>query len=301
MAIHFRNYTEQAGITEDYYKVRAFLVKLGYAEYTYARWDWMTTHGCLDKSAVGRIGIWEDDNEIVGLATFDCRLGEAFCLTLPEYTMLKKDMVLYAKESLSKDGELGIIIPDKDLEFQIIASQLGFVATESKENDAAFYLDQSSTDYSLPEGFHITSMKDTFDLYQYRRVLWKGFNHELNGEGECNLTKEDEEEAKAEMIRPNVDLNLKVAVVAPDGNFVSYCGMWYDPNAGYAVIEPVATDPDYRKLGLGKAAVLEGVRRVGELGARIALVGSSQQFYYSIGLRPYATATVWKSRKYLYN
>jgi ribosomal protein S18 acetylase RimI-like enzyme len=296
MSIHFRNYTEQAGITEDYYKVRAFLVKLGYAEYTYARWDWMTMHGCLDKSSVGRIGIWEDNNEIVGVATFDCRLGEAFCLALPEYTKLKKDMILYAKEALSKDGEFGIIIPDKDLEFQNIASQLGFVATESRENDAAFYLEQSSTDYSLPEGFHITSMKETFDLYQYRRVLWKGFNHELNGEGECNLTKEDEEEAKAEMIRPNVDLNLKVAVVAPDGNFVSYCGMWYDPNAGYAVIEPVATDPDYRKMGLGKAAVLEGIRRVGELGARIAFVGSSQQFYYSIGLRPFATATVWKSR-----
>ncbi len=55
------------------------------------------------------------------------------------------------------------------------------------------------------------------------------------------------------MIRPNVDLNLKVAAVAPDGTFAAYCGMWYDPEAGYAVIEPVATDPKYRKMGLGKA------------------------------------------------
>ncbi|OZV13934.1 hypothetical protein CIW83_00390 [Tissierella sp. P1] len=72
------------------------------------------------------------------------------------------------------------------------------------------------------------------------------------------------------MIRPNVDLNLKVAVVAPDGNFVSYCGMWYDPEVGYAVVEPVATDPDYRRMGLGKAAVLEGIKRVGKLGAKTA-------------------------------
>jgi len=57
MSIQFRNYINQAGITEDYHKVRTFLVKLGYSEYTYARWDWMATHGCLDKSAVGRIGI----------------------------------------------------------------------------------------------------------------------------------------------------------------------------------------------------------------------------------------------------
>jgi predicted N-acetyltransferase YhbS len=91
-------------------------------------------------------------------------------------------------------------------------------------------------------------------------------------------------------------LSLKVAVVAPDGNFVAYCGMWYDPEAGYAVVEPVATDPDYRKMGLGKAAVLEGIRRVGELGAKKALVGSSQQFYYSIGLRPFSTATMWRKK-----
>lgn len=296
MSIQFRNYTNQAGITEDYYKVRAFLVKLGYSEYTYVRWDWMTTHGYLDKSAVGKIGIWEDNEEIVGVATFDCRLGEAFCLTLPQYVFLKKEMLMYSKDELSKEDNFGVIIRDTDQTFQDIAAQLGFVATEKKECDAIFYLDNTSTQYQLPEGFCITSMKDTFDLYQYRRVLWKGFNHELNGEGKFSFSKEDELEAKEEMLRPNVDLNLKVAVVAPDGNFASYCGMWYDPEAGYAVIEPVATDPDYRKMGLGKAAVLEGIRRVGELGAKIAFVGSSQQFYYSIGLRPYSTATIWRKK-----
>jgi predicted N-acetyltransferase YhbS len=139
-------------------------------------------------------------------------------------------------------------------------------------------------------------MKETFDHYQYLRVLWKGFNHELNGEGEFQFTEEKERESKEAMLRPNVDLNLKVAAVAPDGNFAAYCGMWYDSEAGYAVIEPVATDPKYRKMGLGKAVVLEGIRRAGELGAKIAFVGSSQQFYYSIGLRPFSTATIWTKK-----
>lgn len=296
MSIQFRNYTKQSGITEDYFKVRAFFIKLGYAEFTYTRWDWMTTHGCLDKSAVGRIGLWENEGEVVGIATFDCQLGTAFCLTLPEYTYLKKEILLYAKNNLSKNGKFGVIIRDTDVEFQDIAAGLGFIATPDKEFDAIFYLDKTSTAYDLPEGFHITTMKETFDLYQYRRVLWKGFNHELDGEGELKFSKEDEQEAKKAMIRPNVDLSLKVAVVAPDGNFVSYCGMWYDKYAGFAVIEPVATDPDYRKMGLGKAAVLEGIRRVGEFGAKKALVGSRQQFYYSIGLRPFSTSTLWKEK-----
>jgi ribosomal protein S18 acetylase RimI-like enzyme len=296
MTIKFRNYTNQAGITEDYHKVRDFFIRLGYAEFTYTRWDWMATHGYLDKSAVGRVGIWEDDGKIIGVATFDCQLGSAFCLTLPEYAFFKKDMLMYAKDNLSKDGEFGIVIADTDSKFQDIAAELGFFATVHKENDAIFYLDKTSTEYSLPEGFYITSMKENLNHYQYLRVLWKGFNHELNGEGEFEYSEEKEKSSEESMLRPNVDLNLKVAVVAPDGNFAAYCGMWYDKEAGYAVIEPVATDPQYRKMGLGKAAVLEGIKRVGDLGAKVALVGSSQQFYYSIGLRPYRTATIWKQK-----
>lgn len=294
MSVQFRNYTKQPGITEDYHKVRAFFVKLGYAEFEYTRWDWMTTHGYLDKSSVGKIGLWEDEGEIVGIATFDCEPGDAFCLTLPEYTYLKKEILLYARENLSKDGKFGVFIKDTDLEFQDIAAGLGFVATQDKEFDSLFYLDRTPTAYDLPEGFHITTMKETFDLYQYRRVLWKGFNHELNGEGELKFSEKEEQEARKEMIRPNVDLSLKIAVVAPDGNFVSYCGMWYDKDAGFAVVEPAATDPDYRNMGLGKAAVLEGIRRVGELGAKKVMVGSCPQFYYSIGFRPFSTSTLWR-------
>jgi len=297
VSIKFRNYTTQAGITDDYFKVRSFLLNLGYSEFVYARWDWMATHSWLDKTYIGKIGLWEDAGKIVGVATFDTQPGTAYCLALPDFQPLKKEMLSYAERNLSKDGEFGIMIPDNDTAFQDIASEAGYIASQNKEEDAVFNLEKTSTDYQLPEGFSITSMKECFDLRQYRRVLWKGFNHELNGEGAFSFSKEDEVEAHEEMIRPFVDLDLKIAVVSPDRNFVSYCGMWFDQQAGFALIEPVATDPDYRGMRLGKAAVLEGIRRVGLLGAKIAFVGSSQQFYYSIGMRPYATSTEWKKVK----
>ena len=293
MGIRCRNYAGLAGITKDYERVREFLVCLGYCEFTYARWDWMATHGYLVKNFLKNIGIWEDAGKIVGVVTFDTRPGSSFCLTLPAYAYLKKEMLAYAGEHLSGEGDFGVIIPDRDDGFERIAAQAGYVASEEKECDAVFYPEQTSTEYVLPEGFSVTDMKKTYDLYRYRRVLWKGFNHEIDGEGPFIFTEKDEEESRAEMLRPYLDLSLKVAVVSPDGSFVSYCGMWYDPHAGFAVIEPVATDPDYRRMGLGKAAVLEGIRRVGALGAKTVFVGSSQQFYYSIGMRPYATATKW--------
>ena len=294
MTVRFRNYTQQAGITDDYYKVRTFLVKLGYSEFVYARWDWMATHSYLDKSAVGKIGLWEDNDKIVDIATFDTILGNAYCLTCPSYSYLKKDMLIYSKSNLRGEKGFGIVIPDTDLLFQDIAAELGFIATPDKENDSVFYLDKTSTSYTLPSGFSITSMKETYDRYKYRSVLWKGFNHELKGEGELKYSAETDKSVDDEMLRPSVNLNLKIAVVNKEGDFVSYCGMWYEPETGFAIIEPVATDPAYRKVGLGKAAVLEGIKRVGQLGAKIAFVGSHQQFYYSIGLRPYATSTIWK-------
>lgn len=296
MTIKFRNYTTEAGITEDYFKVRSFLIELGYCEFTYARWDWMITHSYLDKKAISKIGLWEDGNRLVGIATFDTRLGNSYCLTFPNNNYLKEEMLIYAKENLSDSVDFGVVISLNDLVFQDISSSLGFVATPNKEEDAIFYFGKTEVEYQLPKGFLITTMKETYNPYEYLRVLWKGFNHELNGEGDFIFTDEKKQAVDIEMMRPNVDLNLKIAVVGPDNHFVSYCGMWYDEAAEFAVIEPVATDPVYRKMGLGKAAVLEGISRVGQLGAKFVVVGSSQQFYYSIGMRPFSMASIWKQR-----
>lgn len=90
---------------------------------------------------------------------------------------------------------------------------------------------------------------------------------------------------------PHLNMNLRLLVVAPNGDYASHCGMWYIPGSDYAYVEPVFTLPEYRKMGLGKAAVLEGVKRCGKLGAKQAYVISSQQFYYSIGFYPIQNET----------
>ncbi len=294
MSIRFRTYTEVSGITEDYHRVRSFLVDIGYSEFTYARWDWMATHGWLDPSAVGRIGVWEDADRIVGLATFDTRPGNVYCIAAPGYETLKREMLEYAEDHLAGDEGFRVVIPDTDVRFQDIAAKEGYVATDRGEHDAVFYLDRTSAEYRLPERFRITDMQETYDLYEYRRILWKGFNHELKGEGPLLYSPEEAQSAEMEMRRPHVDLELKIAVVAPDGHFASYCGMWYDKKAGFAVIEPVATDPDYRRMGLGRAVVLEGIRRVGTRGApdRPGRILPAVLLQYRIA--PFASASEWR-------
>ena len=298
MSITFNNYNPNPLFGEDYFALRKFLIGLDNHNYHFGRWDWMITHSYLDKNGLPYIGLWEENGEIVAAATYDCGLGKAFLLILKGYRRLWEEMLVYAKDALAKDGQFKVSIPDGDLDMQEAAMRNGFYPTQDKECDAIYPINIDKIHYTLPKGFTITSMADTYNLYQYGQVLWKGFGHEANGEGPFVPKQDELSEWDIEFKRPNCNLDLKIAVAAPNGDFVSYCGMWQDSTSKSALVEPVATDPAYRKMGLGKAAVLEAVRRCGTLGAKQAYVGSSQQFYYSIGFRPYATSTWWEQKQH---
>lgn len=294
MTITFRTYQNNERFGADYHALRRFLLRLDSHNYGFGRWDWMITHGYLDASGLPRIGLWEDGGEVVAAATYDCGLGSAYLLVLPGYENLRAEMLAYAETALAKDGSFRVLILDGDGDFQDTAASRGYYPTQDREFDAVYPItDIDKIRYTLPEGFSVVSMKENFDLYKYGQVLWKGFNHEADGEGPFMFREEERPVWEGEFLRTNVNQDIKIAVVAPNGDFVSYCGMWQDAACQSALVEPVATDPAYRNMGLGRAAVLEGVRRCGLLGAKRAFVGSSQAFYYKIGFRPYATSTWW--------
>ena len=119
------------------------------------------------------------------------------------------------------------------------------------------------------------------------RVMHRGFNHE----GEPPV--DELESRRRKLCSPNLRRDLTIVAVAPDGNYVSFCGIWPVPGSTACYIEPVATDPDYRRQGLGTAVVLEAVRRCALEGATVAYVGSDQVFYQSMGFELYMRQTPW--------
>jgi predicted N-acetyltransferase YhbS len=92
---------------------------------------------------------------------------------------------------------------------------------------------------------------------------------------------------------PNFRKDLTIVAEAPTGDFVSFCGLWYVGRNKLAYVEPMATDPDYRRMGLGKAAMMEGIRRCGGEGATVAYVGSDQEFYLAAGFRKLFDSRCW--------
>lgn len=294
MNINFRNYDSQPFFTNDYCKIRNFLIRIN-AENLYTprflwgAWEWAVTHGGRDQNHLDRIGLWEDDGKLVAIATYECPLGEGFLIVDEAYSHLKPDMITYAKESLHNHGKLSLLLPDNDYEFQRTAAEQGFRATQQHDLIAVLDIDMLQT-YRLPDGFSFVSLADGWNWQQYNCVMWRGFDHE----GIPPNNREDILERQQMLSSPMINPDLVIAVTAPDGSFVSHCGMWYQPNDFYCLVEPVVTDPEYRKMGLGKAVVLEAIRRCGTLGAKQAVVGSGQQFYYNMGFYPIQSLTYWE-------
>ena len=86
---------------------------------------------------------------------------------------------------------------------------------------------------------------------------------------------------------------MTIVAVEPGGDYVSYAGIWPVAELGFAYVEPVATDPDYRRRGLGRAAVNETLRRVQAEGTAFAWVGSDQPFYKALGFETMFKRNLW--------
>ena len=243
-----------------------------------------------------KIGIWEEDGEIAGIAHYESVPGEAFFQFSPEYRHLRQEMLDYAEKNLSGVSQingkkyLNAYVNDFDTEFIHLVQERGYSRVLEDTRPISRYVIQSPfPEIKVPEGFRLQSLAEDCDWEKVHRVLWRGFNH-----GEVPAYDETALEERRKMFEtPKGRLELKIVLRAPDGNFVSFCGMFYEPVQQYAYVEPVATDPDFRRSGLGKAAVLEGIRRCAALGAREAYVGSDQLFYQSLGFRRVYNSECW--------
>lgn len=292
MSVKIRSYTDKAGYTDDFNRVCKFLIRINKDKiitpnYLWARWVWQFGP-YMSMENLSHIGIAEDDGIIVGLATYEGDIGEAYFCVDEAYSHIKPFLVDYAIQQLSNNGKLKITLPDGDLSYQHIAIQKDFIPTTEKSSVAV--IDIGNCVYALPDGYNIMSFDDErFDAERYYNAIWRGFNNQRQ-----RNEKEIESMQKREGFdAPYLNMNLRILVVAPNGDYAAHCGMWCIKDSGYAYVEPVFTLPEYRKMGLGKAAVLEGVNRCGQLGAKQAYVLSSQQFYYNIGFYPIQNETWW--------
>lgn len=282
---------------EDFIRVGDFLTETYQSErnsnWLQARWEYMHWHPALDLFSLRHIGIWEDEGRVVAVVHYEDRPGDAYFQVRPGHEHLKLSMLLHAENRLSRcldsgQRRLRLFVSKFDKGLQTLAEERGYrCLSERPQWTSTYSASKELPRPALPAGFRLQSLADENDLQKLDRCLWRGFNHA--GEPDGDLAGR-----KLMQAAPNWRPELNVVVVAPNGAYVSYSGIWYDQINQVGYVEPVATDPDFRRLGLGKAAVLECVRRCTELGATIIQVGSGQAFYEAIGFRRAWSDYIWE-------
>lgn len=141
---------------------------------------------------------------------------------------------------------------------------LGFRPTDHFQYSLARSLSEPIETISLPEGFSIRSVDaaDFEERVATHRDAW--FKSAFSMEQYLQVRQ-------IEIFEPELDL------VADNGagQFGSYCIGWLDRELGIGSFEPVGTRPGFRRLGLGKAVNLEGLRRMKEMGMHSAVIGTA--------------------------
>ena len=263
--------------------------------WNWARFEWMHEHPSTKKDLLNEMGLWFDDDHLVGVALMDMYFGETFVAALSEYHHLYPELLKYAFDHLKDDQGLGVAFHDENADEIIEAIQQGFYKTDGEETVCEIELNQEYP-VSLPCGF----VTETFDAQEHplemEWLFYQGFDH--GNDKEAFMEGYQTSTGK----RPHFNPYLCIVIKNEQGELVASASAWYDPKTNYAYVEPVCVLPSCRKMGLGKAAVYAAMNHARELGAKTAIVNSDQEFYKRLGFRKKSHYSFyWKKEERMVN
>lgn len=136
----------------------------------------------------------------------------------------------------------------------------------------------------LPAGFQVRALAETDDISKraaIHRDVWLPWTV-------GNVSDED----YARFMRlPGYQRDLDIVTVTPEGVMTAYVNGWIDPVNRIGDFGPVGAHPAYRRKGLTRAALLEGLRRMKAHGMNRACISTgvsntpALRLYESIGFK----------------
>ena len=132
----------------------------------------------------------------------------------------------------------------------------------------------------LPDGLQYAEVDPVKEPYAFQWLLWQGFDH---GTDKAEFERNGDIIMEIPIFREHFNSALSIAAKNRDGEYVSYCCLWYSDKTDYAYVEPVCTVSSYRGNGVAKAVIYEALNRARSLGAKKAYVLSDMSFYDRLG------------------
>ncbi len=251
--------------------------------------EYAHTHPYFNHQSAPRFGLWEDGEELVGVACYEMGPGECFLSVREGYDHLLSDMLDYAERELAtiSDGKrtLNVWITDKEQEKRQLLQKKGYEKIYT-EPITIFSYENDFVEVDLPQGYSLFSLEEENDIKKIHACLWKGFDH--------GPDPDDDLEGRLFMQSgPDFRKDLTMIIKAPNGDYACYLGMWFDDQNKYAYTEPLATVPEHRRKGLATIALTEAMKKTKELGAKYCF-GGVPDFYKSIGFETICFREEWK-------
>jgi GNAT superfamily N-acetyltransferase len=293
----------------DYQRIRGFLHEvlrlnklreLSWQAYRFDYWRWHGVenlrHGRLETD----VFLWETpEGQIAGVLNREGP-GSVFLqvhpgLRTPE---LEDEMMAVAEEHLAITGpngrrKLRIWAINHDRLRQTILIRRGYTKGNRLEYQRRRPMSAPIPDSPVKAGYTVRSLGDVDELPSRSLASWKAF-HPDEPDDRYQGWEWYHNVQRAPLYRRDLD----IVAAAPDGEIAAFCTIWFDDETGTAAFEPVGTTPVHQRSGLARAVMSEGLRRLKQLGATMAYVGSwneaTHALYGSVGFKEYDMIEAWE-------
>lgn len=231
----------------------------------YWRWHFIKTVGTDPMEQV--TFLWETSNGELG-ATLHTIQSEAYLVVHPHMRTaeLENEMFACAEQNLISINRAGqhtlFALADEDdpLRREVLESR-GYIYRDRPVYRWHRDLEEPVPEVQVARGYSIRAMGDASEYHSRALASWHAFHPDEpddafgGGDWFANLQS-------APLYRRDLD----IVAEAPDGEIAAFATIWYDDFTRSAVCVLVGTAPRHQRLGLGKAVMAEGLRRLQKMG-----------------------------------
>jgi mycothiol synthase len=238
-------------------------------------WRWHLILNCELTSPVEEVTfIWERPGGGIAAVLNPEEWGEVYFHVHPAYRTaeLEEEMLVVAEQHLAharKDGMRVLRVwahQDDELRHNLFKKR-GYSLSDWPEYNRHRSLDQPIPEVPVAEGYTVRALGEVDELPRRSWVSWRAFHPDSPDED-----YEGWEWYHNIQRMPLYRRDLDIVAVAPNGEHAAFCTVWYDDVTRTGCFEPVGTAPEHQKLGLGKAVMTEGLKRLKRLGGVEATV-----------------------------
>lgn len=231
----------------------------------YWRWHYIKTVGTEPMEQV--TFLWETaDGQLA--ATVHVIDSEAYLIAHPHIRTAELEDEMFAcaegiSSRLSPAGQrilFALADEDDPLRRQVLEAR-GYTHRDRPVYRWRRDLEQAAPEVRVAPGYSIRAMGDASEYDSRALASWRAFHPDESedafggGDWVANLQS-------APLYRRDLD----IVAQAPDGGIAAFSTIWYDDATRSAVCVLVGTAPKHQRLGLGKAVISEGMRRLQAMG-----------------------------------